>query len=146
MASDEEREEGRAVPEEERSALLTACGRLLGSLGLLIIVVLLPATFLVVAANMGLVDAPGWSGTNTTVFGFFLVIVPAGLALATVHFLLGGLVLARRFWPIVVAVLLLFAVVTLFPLGLRISWPFLSLTFLYATTLVLAVAHHREFE
>jgi hypothetical protein len=136
----------RAVPESERSKLLTTCGRLLGSVGLLVIVVLLPATFLVVAANLGLVDAPGWSGGNTTVFGFFLVVVPAGLALATVHFLLGGLVLARRFWPVVVAVLLLFAVVTLFPLGLRISWPFLGLTSLYATTLVLAVARHREFE
>ena len=146
MASDEEREDGRAVREEERSTLLTACGRLLGSIGLLIIVILLPATFLVVAANMGLVDAPGWSGTNTIVFGFFLVVVPAGLALATVHFVLGGLVLARRFWPLVVAALLLLAVVTLFPLGLRISWPFLSLTLLYATTLVLTVARHREFE
>lgn len=144
--TDHGREDERAVPEEERSALLTACGRLLGTVGLLIIVVLLPATFLVVAANMGLVDAPGWSGGNTTVFGFFLVIVPAGLALATVHFLLGGLVLARRFWPLVVAVLLLFAVVTLFPLGLRISWPFLGLTLLYTTTLVLSVVRHREFE
>jgi len=134
------------VPVEERSALLTTCGRLLGSVGLLVIVVLLPATFLVVAANLGLVDAPGWSGGNTTVFGFFLVVVPAGLALATVHFLLGGLILARRFWPLVVAALLLFAVVTLFPLGLRISWPFLGLTALYASTLVLAVARHREFE
>jgi hypothetical protein len=137
---------GRAVPDEERSALLTTCGRLLGTIGLLIIVVLLPATFLVVAGNMGLVDAPGWKGSNTTVFGFFLVVVPAGLALATVHFLLGGLVLARRFWPLVVATLLLFAVVTLFPLGLRISWPFLGLTLLYSTTLVLAVVRHREFE
>ncbi len=146
MASNEERDDGQARSEEERSALLTACGRMLGSLGLLIIVILLPATFLVVAANMGLVDAPGWSGTNNTVFAFFLVIVPAGLVLATVHFLLGGLVLARRFWPLVVAVLLLFAVVTLFPLGLRISWPFLSLTLLYASTLVLAVVRHREFE
>ncbi len=136
----------RAVSEEERSALLTACGRLLGTVGLLIIIVLLPATFLVVAANMGLVDAPGWSSGNTTVFGFFVVVVPAGLALATVHFLLGGLVLARRFWPVVVAVLLLFAVVTLFPLGLRISWPFLGLTLLYTTTLVLSVVRHREFE
>ena len=140
------RDDERAVPEEERSALLTACGRMLGTVGLLIVVVLLPATFLVVAANMGLVDAPGWSSGNTTVFGFFLVVVPAGLALATVHFLLGGLVLARRFWPVVVAVLLLFAVVTLFPLGLRISWPFLGLTILYASTLVLAVVRHREFE
>jgi len=140
------RDDERAVPEEERSALLTACGRMLGTVGLLIIVVLLPATFLVVAANMGLVDAPGWSSGDTTVFGFFLVVVPAGLALATVHFLLGGLVLARRFWPVVVAVLLLFAVVTLFPLGLRISWPFLGLTILYTSTLVLAVVRHREFE
>ena len=47
--------------------------------------------------------------------------------------------LARRFWPLVVAILLLFAVVTLFPLGLRISWPFLGLTALYATTLILVV-------
>ncbi len=144
--TDRRREAVPAVPVAERSALLTTCGRLLGAVGLLILVVLLPATFLVVAANLGLVDAPGWSGSNTTVFGFFLVVVPAGLALATVHFLLGGLVLARRFWPVVVAVLLLFAVVTLFPLGLRISWPFLGLTGLYATTLVLVVARHREFE
>jgi hypothetical protein len=143
---DYRREDERAVPVQERSALLTTCGRLLGSVGLLILVVLLPATFLVVAANLGLIDAPGWSGGNTTVFGFFLVVVPAGLALATVHFLLGGLVLARRFWPLLVAVLLLFAVVTLFPLGLRISWPFLGLTALYATTLILTVARHREFE
>jgi hypothetical protein len=143
---DRGREEAGSVPEEERSALLTACGRLLGSVGLIIIVILLPATVLVVAANMGLVDAPGWSGGNTEVFGFFLVVVPAGLALAAVHFLLGGLVLARSFWPVVVAVLLLFAVVTLFPLGLRISWPFLGLTILYSTTLVLAVVRHREFE
>jgi hypothetical protein len=140
------REAEPAVPVEERSALLTTCGRLLGSVGLLVIVVLLPATFLVVAANLGLVDAPGWSGGNTTVFGFFLVVVPAGLALATVHFLLGGLVLARRFWPLVVAVLLVFAVVTLFPLGLRISWPFLGLTALYSATLILTVVRHREFE
>jgi len=144
--TNQEREAGPAVRVEDRSALLTICGRLLGTIGLLVIVVLLPATFLVVAANLGLVDAPGWSGGNTTVFGFFLVVVPAGLAFATVHFLLGGLVLARRFWPLVVTVLLLFAVVTLFPLGLRISWPFLGLTGLYATTLVLAVARHREFE
>ncbi len=144
--TDQGRDDERAVPEEERSALLTACGRLLGTVGLLIVVVLLPATFLVVAANMGLVDAPGWSSGDTTVFGFFLVVVPAGLALATVHFLLGGLVLARRLWPLVVAVLLLFAVVTLFPLGLRISWPFLGLTLLYTSTLILAVVRHREFE
>jgi hypothetical protein len=144
--TDDGREDERTVRVEDRSALLTACGRLLGSIGLLIIVVLLPATFLVVAANLGLVDAPGWSGGNTTVFGFFLVVVPAGLALATVHFLLGGLVLARRFWPLVVAALLVFAVVTLFPLGLRISWPFLGLTLLYSATLILAVVRHREFE
>jgi hypothetical protein len=143
----DERDKARpVVAEEDRSALLTSCGRLLGTIGLIVIVVLLPATFLVVAANLGLVDAPGWSGSNTSVFAFFLVVVPAGLALATVHFVLGGLVLARRFWPLVVAVLLLFAVVTLFPLGLRISWPFLGLTALYATTLVLTVARHREFE
>lgn len=142
----DEREGGRAVGDDERSVLLTACGRLLGSIGILLLVVLLPATFLVVAANLGLVDAPGWKGANTTVLGFFLVVVPAGLALAAVHFLLGGLVLARRFWPLLAAVLLLFAVVTLFPLGLRISWPFLSLTLLYSTTLVLVVARHREFE
>ena len=49
-------------------------------------------------------------------------------------------------WLIVVATLLIFSVVTLFPLGLRISWPFLGLTLLYATTLVLTVARHREFE
>ena len=146
MAGNREREDGHAAREEDRSALLTACGGLLGSIGLLIIVVLLPATFLVVAGNMGLVDAPGWSGTNTTVFAFFVVVVPAGLALAAVHFLLGGLVLARQLWPIVVAVLLPLSVVTLFPLGLRISWPFLSLTLLYSTTLVLAVVRHREFE
>ena len=108
---DQGRGAGPAVPVEDRSSLLTTCGRLLGTVGLL-----------------------------------FLVVVPAGLALAAVHFLLGGLVLARRFWPLVVAVLLLFAVVTLFPLGLRISWPFLGLTALYATTLVLVVARHREFE
>lgn len=144
--TNQEREAGPTVRVEDRSTLLTICGRLLGTVGLLVIVVLLPATFLIVAANLGLVDAPGWSGGNTTTFAFFLVVVPAGLALATVHFLLGGLVLARRFWPLVVAVLLLFAVVTLFPLGLRISWPFLGLTALYATTLVLAVARHREFE
>ncbi len=135
-----------AVPVEERSALLTACGRLIGSIGLLLLVILLPATFLVVAATMGLVDAPGWSGGNTVVFGFFLVVVPAGIAVATIHFVLGGLVLARRFWPVVVAALLVLAVVTLFPLGLRISWPFLSLTLLYSATLILSVARHREFE
>ena len=134
------------MPEEERSALLTACGGLFGSIGLLIIVVLLPATVLLVLAQMGVIDAPGWSGSNTEVLGFFLVVVPAGLALAGVHFLLGGLILSRRFWPVVATVLLFFAVVTLFPLGLRISWPFLGLTFLYATTLVLSVIHYREFE
>ncbi len=129
-----------------RSALLTACGGLLGSIGVLLLVVLLPATFLVVAGTMGLIDRPGWVGDNTSAFGFFLVVVPAGIALAAVHFLLGGLVLSRRLWPVVVATLLLFAVVTLFPLGLRISWPFLSLTLLYTTTLLLAVVRHAEFE
>lgn len=135
-----------AVREEDRSALLTACGRLLGSIGLLLLIVLLPATFLVAAGSLGLIDRPGWVGDNTSAFGFFLLVVPAGVALATVHFFLGGLILARRFWPVVVATLLLFAVVTLFPLGLRISWPFLGLTLLYSATLVLAVVRHREFE
>jgi hypothetical protein len=140
------RDEPRAVPEEERSAILTACGRFMGSIGLLIIIVLLPATFLVVAGMMGLVRAPGWSGDNTTTFAFFVVVVPAGLAVAAIHFLLGGLVLARRMWPVVVAALLFMAVITLFPLGLRISWPFLGLTLLYTTALILTVIRHREFE
>ena len=128
-----------------RSALLTACGRLLGSIGLLILVVLLPATFLVVAGTLGLVTSPGWAGDNTAVFGFFLVVVPTGIALAAIHFLLGGLILARRFWPVVVTVLLVLSVVTLFPLGLRISWPFLSLTFLYAASLLLTIVRQAEF-
>ena len=131
--------------ETERSTLLTACGRLLGSIGLLLLVVLLPATFLVVAGTLGLVFAPGWAGDNTTTFGFFLVVVPTGIALATIHFLLGGLILARRFWPVVVTVLLVLAVVTLFPLGLRISWPFLSLTLLYTASLLLTIARQSEF-
>ena len=134
----------RGEDEPERSTLLTACGRLLGSIGLLLLVVLLPATFLVVAGTLGLVSAPGWAGDNTSTFGFFLVVVPAGIALATIHFLLGGLILARRFWPLVVTVLLVLAVVTLFPLGLRISWPFLSLTLLYTASLLLTVARQRE--
>ena len=99
-----EEETGPAVREEDRSALLTACGRLLGAVGLLLLVVLLPATFLVVAGTSASSTGPGWSGDNTSAFGFFLVVVPAGLALATVHFFLGGLVLARRFWPLVVAI------------------------------------------
>ncbi len=135
----------RGEDEPERSALLTACGRLLGSIGLLLLVVLLPATFLVVAGTLGLVSAPGWAGDNTSTFGFFLVVVPAGIALATIHFLLGGLILARRFWPLVVTVLLILAIVTLFPLGLRISWPFLSLTLLYTASLLLTVARQSEF-
>ena len=136
---------GRGDDETERSALLTACGRLLGSIGLLLLVVLLPATFLVVAGTLGLVSAPGWAGDNTSTFGFFLVVVPAGIALATIHFLLGGLILARRFWPLVVTILLVLAVVTLFPLGLRSSWPFLSLTLLYTASLLLTVARQSEF-
>jgi len=136
---------GRGDDETERSALLTACGRLLGSIGLLLLVVLLPATFLVVAGTLGLVSAPGWAGDNTSTFGFFLVVVPAGIGLATIHFLLGGLILARRFWPLVVTILLVLAVVTLFPLGLRISWPFLSLTLLYTASLLLTVARQSEF-
>jgi hypothetical protein len=131
--------------ETQRSALLTTCGRLLGSVGLLLLVVLLPATFLVVAGTLGLVSAPGWAGDNTSVFGFFLVVVPAGIALAALHFLLGGLILARRFWPVVVTVLLVLAVVTLFPLGLRISWPFLSLTLLYTASLLLTILRQAEF-
>ena len=136
---------GTGDDETERSALLTACGRLLGSIGLLLLVVLLPATFLVVAGTLGLVSAPGWAGDNTSTFGFFLVVVPTGIALAAIHFLLGGLILARRFWPVVVTVLLVLAVVTLFPLGLRISWPFLSLTLLYAASLLLTIARQGEF-
>jgi hypothetical protein len=128
-----------------RSALLTACGGLLGSIGLLLLVVLLPATFLVVAGTLGLVTTPGWAGDNTAVFGFFLVVVPTGIALAAVHFLLGGLILARRFWPVVVTVLLVLSVVTLFPLGLRISWPFLSLTLLYSASLLLTIVRQGEF-
>ena len=54
--------------------------------------------------------------------------------------------LGRRLWPVVVATLLILAVVTLFPLGLRISWPFLGLTLLYSATLLLAIANHDEFE
>ena len=42
-------------------------------------------------------------------------------------------------------VLLVLAVVTLFPLGLRISWPFLSLTLLYTASLLLTVARQGEF-
>jgi hypothetical protein len=129
----------------ERSALLNACGRILGSIGLLLLVVLLPATFLVVAGTLGLISSPGWAGDNTSTFGFFLVVVPAGIAAATVHFLLGGLILARRFWPLLVTVLLVLAVVTLFPLGLDISWPFLSLTILYSASLLLTIAHQSEF-
>ena len=72
--------------------------------------------------------------------------VPAGLAVAAIHFLLGGLVLARRIWPVVAAALLFMAVITLFPLGLRIAWPFLGLTLLYTTALILTVIRHREFE
>jgi hypothetical protein len=131
--------------EIERSALLTACGRLLGSIGLVLLVVLLPATFLVVAGTLGLISSEGWAGDNTSVFGFFLVVVPAGIALAAVHFLLGGLILARRFWPVLVTVLLVLAVVTLFPLGLQISWPFLSLTILYTVSLLLTIARQAEF-
>ena len=106
---------------------------------------LLPATFLVVAGTLGLISSPGWAGDNTTAFGFFLVVVPAGIALATVHFLLGGLILARRFWSLLVTVLLVLAVVTLFPLGLDISWPFLSLTILYSASLLLTIARQAEF-
>ena len=133
------------IEEPERSAALTTCGRLVGSIGLLLLVILLPATFWLVAATMGLVHAPGWAGDNTSTFAFFVLVVPAGLALAAIHFILGGLILARRLWPLVATVLLLFAVVTLFPIGLRIAWPFLSFTALYVTTLVLVLRHFDEF-
>jgi hypothetical protein len=129
----------------ERSALLTACGGFLGSIGVLVLVVLLPATFEVVAGTLGLVRAPGWAGDNTAVFGFFLVVVPVGIALAAIHFLVGGLILARRFWPVVVTVLLVLAVVTVFPLGLRINWPFYGLTLLYTASLLLSIARQAEF-
>ena len=135
----------RQGDETERSSLLTACGGLFGSIGLLLLVVLLPATFLVVAGKLGLMDMPGWAGDNTAVFAFFVVVVPVGIALAAIHFLVGGLILARRFWPVVVTVLLFMAVVTVFPLGLRISWPFLSLTLLYSASLLLCVARQAEF-
>ncbi len=129
-----------------RSTLLTSCGGLIGSIGVIITVVLVPATFLVAAGSLGLIDMPGWAGDNTTAFGFFLLVVPIGLAVATLHFVLGGLIISRRFWPVDVAVLLPLAVVTLFPLGLRIEWPFLSLTLLYVVTLVLCIVRHEEFE
>ena len=129
-----------------RSALLTACGRMIGTIGIMILVVLIPATFLVVAGTLKLVNVPGWTGENTSAFGFFLLVVPIGLGVATIHFLLGGLVIGRRYWPVVAAALLPLAVMTLFPLGLRISWPFLGLTVLYAATLLLTIIHHAEFE
>jgi hypothetical protein len=131
--------------ETERSALLTACGGFIGSIGLLILVVLLPATFQVVAGTLGLVNMPGWVGDNTSTFGFYLIVVPTGIALAAIHFLVGGLILARRFWPLVVTVLLVVSVITVFPLGLRISWPFLGLTLLYTASLLLTVARQSEF-
>lgn len=146
MTRPPDQETERTTFEDDRSALLTACGRLLGSIGLLVLVVLLPATFLVAAGSLGLIDRPGWVGDNTSALGFFVIVVPAGVALAAVHFFLGGLILGRRFWPVIVATLLVFAVVTLFPLGLRISWPFLGLTLLYSASLLLTIANHREFE
>lgn len=130
----------------ERSAALTACGRLLGAVGVVILVVLLPATFLVVAGTLDLIDSPGWAGDNTSAFAFFLLVVPVGLALAAIHFFVGGLVLARRLWPLVATVLLVAAVVTVFPIGLRIAWPFLSLTGLYVLSLILVLRHLDEFE
>ncbi len=128
-----------------RSTALTACGRLVGSIGLVLIVILLPATFLVVAGRLGLIDSPGWAGDNTSTFAFFLLVVPLGLALAAVHFILGALIIARRLWPLVATVLLVFAIVTVFPIGLRIAWPFLSLTLLYCATLLLVVRNLDEF-
>jgi hypothetical protein len=146
MARPKDEKTERVTLGDDRSALLTACGRLLGSVGLLVLIVLLPATFLVTAGSLGLIDRPGWAGDNTSAFGFFLIVVPAGLTLATIHFFLGALVLARRLWPVVATILLFFAVVTLFPLGLRVSWPFLGLTILYSASLLLVIARHREFE
>jgi len=131
--------------EPEPSAALTACGRLIGSVGVVILVVLLPATFLVVAGTLGLIDSPGWAGDNSSTFAFFLLVVPVGLALAAVHFIVGGLVISRRLWPLVATVLLVFAVLTVFPIGLRIAWPFLSLTGLYVLSLVLVLRHLEEF-
>ena len=131
--------------EPEPSAALTACGRLVGWVGLIILVVLLPATFLVVAGTLGLVDSPGWAGDNTSTFAFFLLVVPVGLALAALHFIVGGLMIARRLWPLVATVLLAAAVVTVFPIGLRVAWPFLSLTGLYVLSLILVLRHLDEF-
>jgi hypothetical protein len=132
--------------EHEPSAALTICGRLIGAVGVVIVVVLLPATFLVVAGTLDLIDSPGWVGGNTSTFGFFLLVVPLGLALAAIHFIVGGLMLSRRLWPLVAAILLVAAVVTVFPIGLRIAWPFLSLTGLYVVSLVLVLRHLDEFE
>jgi len=131
--------------ESEPSAALTACGRLIGSVGVIILVVLLPATFLVAAGTLGLVDSPGWAGDNTSAFTFFLLVVPIGLALAALHFIVGGLMIARRLWPLVATILLVAAVVTVFPIGLRIAWPFLSLTGLYVLSLILVLRHLEEF-
>jgi hypothetical protein len=130
----------------EPSAALTACGRLIGAVGIVIVVVLLPATFLVVAGTLDLIDSPGWAGDNTSTFAFFLLVVPVGLALAAIHFIVGGLMIARRLWPLVATVLLAAAVLTVFPIGLRIAWPFLSLTGLYALSLILVLRHLDEFE
>ena len=132
--------------EPEQSAVLTACGRLIGAVGIVIVVVLLPATFLVVAGTLDLIDSPGWAGDNTSTFAFFLLVVPVGLALAAIHFIVGGLMIARRLWPLVAAILLFAAVITIFPIGLRIAWPFLSLTGLYVLSLILVLRHLDEFE
>ena len=42
-------------------------------------------------------------------------------------------------------VLLVLAIVTVFPLGLRISWPFYGLTLLYTASLLLTIARQAEF-
>jgi hypothetical protein len=132
--------------EPRQLVALTICGRLVGAVGILIVVVLLPATFLVVAGTLDLIDSPGWAGDNTSTFAFFLLVVPVGLALAAIHFIVGGLMIARKLWPLVATVLLAAAVVTVFPIGLRIAWPFLSLTGLYVVSLVLVLRHLHEFE
>ena len=98
------------------------------------------------AAAIGVEPARIFKTLVVSVDGRLVVgVVPAGIAVATLHFLLGGLILARRFWSLLVTVLLVLAVVTLFPLGLDISWPFLSLTILYSASLLLTIARQAEF-
>ncbi len=133
-------------PVEERSVLLTTCARLVGSIGILILVVLLPATFLVAMASLGLTDAlTGWGSRDSVVLSFALVVVPVGLALAAAHFILAALMLGRRSLPVVVVALGILATATLLPVALRIAWPLVSLTILYVASFLLTLAHHDEF-